>query len=1056
MHTYRNMISRIVKTCMTGLLALMPVLAFAQRTITVTGTVVDDSAEPVIGASVLVAGTTTGVPTDLDGRYSITVPSNASLEFSSVGLTTVVEPVNGRTVINVVLATDNTFLESVVVVGYGTQKKGSVTGAIAGIGSDELIKTKSENPQNMLTGRVPGLRVWQTSAEPGSYSSNIDIRGYGSMLVVIDGVPRTIEDFNRLNANDIENVSVLKDGAAAIYGMRGGNGVLLVTTKKGAAETSKVTYNGSFTFQTPSGLPELADVVDAMKIYNEKAYNNISGGAAVFSDEFISEFTSGTRKATDWNDLVIQRVAPQTAHDVSVSGGTEKYQYYVSMGYSYQEGFFKSGDLNYDKYNVRANIAAEVVKGLKLDASVAGVVDQQNKPQTESDWLIRNWWRQGSVYPAYADPEGTLLSYVGMDLNENTIAEMTSDISGYKKYNKKQLQSQASLTYDFGTLASGLKGLSAKVLYSYDVRFDTNTNFKKEYNLYGANGDGTYNRITYSESSPSQLIKEHGQRNQHLWQAILNYNRDFGKHNLGGLIGWEAQRFTSETTSAGTNLLFSTPYLTSKSGDKEAYNIGGGYADVAHEAVIGRLNYNYDERYLLEGQFRYDGSSYFAQGHQWAFFPSVSAGWRVSQEPWFKDSAALNFINQFKLRASYATMGDEGIATGYGWMTGYTYEGGQTSTNGWYNGHVPGYLLNDSFVYMVSPQPLPNINYSWGTIHTFNVGVDFEAWNGLLGVTVDYFNRQLTGILAQDSNTLPTVVGASAPVMNLESKRNFGLEVELSHRNKVGEVRYGLTGMMTITREKYGTSVTKGNYGSQYDRWRNDNLNNRYQGIQFGYEGAGRFNSWEDIWDYGQTVFTERDVLPGDYKYLDWNGDGEINGLDEHPYAYDQTPWMNYSLSFDMEWRNFDFSMLFQGSALGSVQYTESLRAIWGVNAGAGGVLTQYLDRWHPTVDGWTDPYDQSLAWSGGYYALTGHSPRDNSSFNRISTDYLRLKTIELGYTLPKINSVKNFSLRIFANAYNPLTFSHMKYSDPEHPSSSYDRLYPLNKTYTLGVNLSF
>ena len=410
------MISRIAKTCMTGLLALMPVLAFAQRTITVTGTVVDDSAEPVIGASVLVAGTTTGVPTDLDGRYSITVPSNASLEFSSVGLTTVVEPVNGRTVINVVLATDNTFLESVVVVGYGTQKKGSVTGAIAGIGSDELIKTKSENPQNMLTGRVPGLRVWQTSAEPGSYSSNIDIRGYGSMLVVIDGVPRTIEDFNRLNANDIENVSVLKDGAAAIYGMRGGNGVLLVTTKKGAAETSKVTYNGSFTFQTPSGLPELADVVDAMKIYNEKAYNNISGGAAVFSDEFISEFTSGTRKATDWNDLVIQRVAPQTAHDVSVSGGTEKYQYYVSMGYSYQEGFFKSGDLNYDKYNVRANIAAEVVKGLKLDASVAGVVDQQNKPQTESDWLIRNWWRQGSVYPAYADPEGTLLSYVGMDL----------------------------------------------------------------------------------------------------------------------------------------------------------------------------------------------------------------------------------------------------------------------------------------------------------------------------------------------------------------------------------------------------------------------------------------------------------------------------------------------------------------------------------------------------------------------------------------------------------------------------------------------------------------
>ena len=1056
MYTYRNLISRFAKSCLTGILALMPVFAFAQRTVTVTGTVVDDSAEPVIGASVLISGTTTGVPTDLDGRYTITVPADASLEFSSVGLQTVTEPVGGRTVINVVLPMDNTFLESVVVVGYGTQKKGSITGAIAGIGAEELIKTKSENPQNMLTGRVPGLRVWQTSSEPGAYSSNIDIRGFGSALVVIDGVPRSMDDFNRLNATDIENVSVLKDAAAAIYGVRGGGGVILVTTKKGSEGAAKVSYNGSFTFQTPSGLPKLADIMDAMQIRNEMNLNNINGGSLMFSEEFMQEYANGTRKATDWNSLVIQNMAPQTQHDVSVSGGTDKYKYYASFGYIYQEGFFKSRDLNYNKFNLRANIDAEILPGLNLNLSLAGTADQQNKPQTESDWIIRNWWRQGALYPAYADPEGTMLSYTGMDLDENTIAEMTSSVSGYRQYNKKQLQTSTSLSYDFGTLTDALKGLSAKVLYSYDVRFDTNTNYRKEYNLYAANGDGTYNMKVYGGSSPSYLAKENYQSNQHLFQATINYERKFGKHNVGALVGFEDQLFKSEQTNTSGNLLFSNPYFTSISGDKDSYGIGGRYSDVEHKAFFGRVNYNFDERYIIEAQLRRDASSYFAPGHQWGWFPSVSAGWRVSQEPWFKNTSALSFINQLKIRASYGMMGDDRGPSDYAWMTGYTYRGGESSERGWYNGYVPGYLFNGQFIYTVDPQPLPNVNYSWYKINTFNVGVDFEAWNGLLGLSFDYFQRHRSGLLTQNTSGMPTVVGAGAPVINGESDYNMGLELEITHRNKIGEVNYGLTGMLTITRQKYGVSLRNGNYGNSYDQWRNDNLNNRYQGVQFGYEGDGRFTSWEDIWDYGQQIFTERDALPGDYKYLDWNGDGEINGLDEHPYAFDQTPWMNYSLGIDVSWRNLDLSILFQGSALGSMEYVEPLHEVWGVPQSAGGVLTQFLDRWHPTNAGWTDPYDQSLTWASGYYALPGRWARGNSSFNRVSTDFLRLKSVEIGYTLPKFRSMKNFGLRIYANAYNPLTFTKLKFVDPEHPSDSYGRMYPLNKTFTLGINLTF
>ncbi|MCR5002954.1 MAG: TonB-dependent receptor [Bacteroidales bacterium] len=1053
---FHTLFSRLAKGGLTALLLVTPLLAFAQKTITVTGTVSDDTNEPVIGANVFIKGSTVGASTDLDGKYTIKVPENSTLEFSALGLKTSVEQVAGRQIINVVLRTDNTFLESVVVVGYGTQKRGSITGAIAGIGSDELVKTKTENPQNMLTGRVPGLRVWQKSSEPGTYSSNIDIRGFGSVLVVIDGVPRSIDDFNRLNASDIENVSVLKDAAAAIYGVRGGGGVILVSTKKGTEGKATVKYNGSFTMQTPSGLPTLASATDAMVIYNEMAYNNINGGSAIFSDEFIQEYLDGTRTATDWNDLVIQNFAPQTQHDISISGGDDKYKYYVSMGYIYQEGFFKSGDLNYDKYNVRANLDAAIVNGLNLNINLAANVDEQNKPLTESDWIIRNWWRQGLLYPAYADAEGKMLSYKGMDLDENTIAEMTADVSGFRQFSKKQVQSSATLSYDFGKAFPVLEGLKGNAMYSYDFRYDTNTIFRKEYNLYEDDGNGGYNMKVYGGSTPSQLQKTNFQSTQNLYQLTLSYDHAFGRHSVSALVGYEDQIYNSESTNVLGSLLFSNPYFSSISGDKESYGIGGNYSDVEHKAAFGRLNYNYDERYLVEGQIRRDGSSYFAPGHQWGIFPSVSAGWRISQEPWFRNLGIFSFVNQLKVRASYGVMGDDRGPSDYAWMTGYTYRGGETSTNGWYNGYVPGYLFDDKFISTIDPQPLPNVNYTWYKTKTFNIGGDFEGWDGLLGISVDYFKRHRTGLLTQDTSNLPTVVGASAPVINGESDYNFGLEVEIKHRNTIGEVAYNVTGMVTITRQKYGVSLRNGNYGNSYDKWRHDNLNNRYQGIQFGYEGAGRFTSWEDIWAYGQNIYTERTTLPGDYKYEDWNGDGEINGLDEHPYAYDQTPWMNYSLSLDASWRNLDFSILFQGSALGSMEYVEPLHQVWGVQQSAGGVLTQYLDRWHPVNDGWTDPYDQSLTWTSGYYALPGHWSLSNSSFNRVSTDFLRLKSVEIGYTLPKIDALRTMSLRVYANAYNPLTLTKLKFVDPEHPSDSYGRMYPLNKTYTLGVNLTF
>ncbi len=1038
-------------------LAVLSTGLYAQDKIRVSGTVVDNEQLPVIGASVMVQGTVVGVPTDLDGNYEIEVVPNAVLEFSYVGFRTVGVAVNGRTRINVVLVEDNTFLESVVVVGYGTQKRGSITGSVVGVNGDNMLKTKSENPQNMLTGRVPGVRVWQKSAEPGVYNNSLDIRGLGAPLVVIDGVPRSTEDFQRLNASDIENVSVLKDASAAIYGVRGGNGVILVTTKKGTEGKTKVTYNGSFTFQMPSTMPELASAVDAMTLYNEMSMNRADGsGTRTYSSALIDEYRSGARTAADWNSLVFSNWSPQTQHDLSITGGTEKYQYYVSMGYIYQEGFFRSGDLNYNKYNLRSNISAEIAKGLNFNLNLSGFLDNRNTPDSDAVELIRNLWKQGVLFPAYIDDAQTMLNYEGLDLWQNTVAMMTREISGYKEFNKKQFQGSASLEYDFGTITDVLKGFNVKGLFSYDYQNDHNEIFRKSYNLYAV--DPLTNEIL-TQTFPDhddRLSKEYYEKQQILGQILLNYNRTFAtKHDVGATLGYEAQKRHGDDFYAIGELAFSSPYFTALRDNVNSTFVGinaskDAFYDLAYQAVIGRLNYGYDDRYLFEAQFRYDGSSKFAPGHQWGFFPSASAGWRVSEEPFFKNCAALNFINQLKIRASYGSLGDDNDLN-YAWITGYKYPAhGDDAEHAYRNNYAPGYMIDGKFVFGYDPYPLPNTNITWLVSKTFNIGVDFEAWNGMLGVTFDYFERSRSGVFGQKSSALPTVVGASAPVENLNSDKNFGLELQLSHRNKVGDFHYSLTGMMTITRKKNLKAYGQGPYGNSYDQWRNDNLTNRYQGIQFGYEALGRFESWEDIWAFDQ--YKENTVLPGDYKYLDWNGDGEINGLDEHPYAFDQTPWMNYSLQFSCDWKGLDFSVLFQGTAMGSYMYDEPLYSIWGSNGG--GALDMFMDRWHPVGD-YTDVYDQSLKWEPGHYAFMGHTPHKNSEFNRVSTAYLRLKSIEIGYTIPEFKN-SSFGLRVYVNAYNPFTITGIKYVDPEHPDSDLGRMYPLNKTITAGLSLSF
>lgn len=1022
--------------------------------IMVKGKVVDQHNEPVIGATVGVDKGKAKTVTDIDGNFTLQVPANAQIVVNYIGMKPATQSVGGRRELNFVLQDDVNQLQDVVVVGYGTQKRGSITGSVAAVKGDEMVRTKNENPQNMLTGRVAGVRVWQKSSEPGSYNNNFDVRGMGTPLVIIDGVPRDMSDFQRMNADDIQDISVLKDASASIYGLRSANGVVLVTTKKGQAGQTKFSYNGSYTIQSPKSMPKLLDAYKTMTLYNERNLNNVNGGSKIYTDEMFDEFRNGTRRETDWNNLIFAKTSPQTNHNITVSGGNDKTQYFVSFGALYQEGFFKSGDLNYHKYNITSNLTTEVYRGLKLSLNINAMTDKQNNPYCTSTDIIRNYWRQGVLFPAYADEAGTMLNYDGLDLEENTVAKMTADISGYRRYKQSQVLTSGIFEYDFGTLFNVLKGLKAKVMFSYDYHLNNNTIYRKQYYQYAYDpATQTYKQKLYASSAPSNLRREHYDTQQFLSQYTLSYNRDFGPHSIAAVVGMETQRRTGDNFYAMRNLAFSSPYLFNGVEEGQVANSAtGGIYSANYNAFIGRLNYSFAQRYLIEGQFRYDGSSKFAKGHRWGFFPSVSLGWVVSEEPWFKNIEFLKGVDQLKLRASYGEMGDDSGAN-YDWVAGYTYPSTSgNSEKGYYNQYAPGFIFGSQFVYAATPMAIPNELISWYKAKTFNVGVDFDTNNKLFGFSLDYFSRKMTGLYEYRTSVFPTVIGAKPPRENANSSRNFGMELELRHHNRIGRnFVYNVKGIVTITRQKYLTAIQNGPYANAYDQWRNDHLNNRYQGVQFGYEGNGRYQNWDEIWN--ETLYHEKDLLPGDYKYLDWNGDGEINSQDEHPYAFDQTPWMNYSLSIDCAYKGFDFSMLWQGSALGSMSYEEPLYSIWGQNGG--GALEQYWDRWHPADEN-ADPYDPNTKWVKGYYAYTGHYPSANSTFNRVSTAYLRLKQIELGYTLPKWKAFPSLNLRVYANAYNLLTITGVKFVDPEHPSDDLGRLYPLNRTYTFGVQVSF
>ena len=1030
----KNLLCPLVSFCLFLFIAA-PVAAQSLKLI--TGRVTNAENEPLSGVSITVKGSPAGTATDAAGKYQINVAAGGTLVFSFVGLTTQEIVVINQKSVNVHLASSAASLSDVVVVGYGTQKKATLTGAVSSVRNQEIVATKNENVQNMLTGKIAGVRIVQNSSEPGSFSNSFDIRGLGTPLVVIDGIPR--DNITRLDANDIESVSVLKDASAAVYGVRAANGVVLITTKKGRSGTLELNYSGNWGWQVPAGLPKSVNAADYMMLANEKTMHNVNGGRLSFTDADIAPYLNGTKQSVDWYTPTIKNIVPQSQHNLSATGGNENTSYFFSFGYTGQDGFLRTGDLNYNRYNVRSNISTKINKYLTVDLNLNGIIDQKNQPYQDAWWIIRSFWRQLPTQSIYANDNPDYLINTQVD-GTNPVAMASKNLTGYKIFNNKWFQSSAALHFQ----VPNVPGLKANAMFSYDYNNSENKIYQKQYNQY------TYNAATQTynptiQQSPNSIRREYYARPSTLAQVSLNYDHTFGSHAISALLLGEQSVRSADNFYASRELSLAVDQLLAgNSLNQQGYMDPGQLFKLANQGLVGRVNYGYQGKYLAEFSYRYDGSSKFDSKSQWGFFPSASVGWRLSEENFFKHSAALSFISNVKLRGSYGKMGDDNAST-YQFITGYTYPA--TGSN---NQLPPGSVFDNAFVNSLISKGIPNPDITWFVAKTTNIGLDVEAWRGLLGFTVDVFNRDRSGLLATRVLSLPGVVGAALPQENLNSDQTRGIDLEINHRNTIGKFSYYAKGIFSYTRTR-NVYVETAKAGNSWLNWRNNN-NNRNNNIWWGYDAAGQFQSYNDI--LNSPTYIGRSALPGDYAYQDWNGDGQISDLDVHPITNTGIPRINYGLTLGGSWKGIDASVLLQGTGMVHVSYIEQLREpLWGGGSG----LTQFLDRWHPE-DPSADYFSPNTKWIPGHFAYTGSLPDVNSVYNIQNGAYLRVKSLELGYSIPggisRHAGIKN--ARIYVNGYNLFTVTKLKYVDPEHPSDTYGYIYPLNKTFNVGVNVKF
>ena len=1017
----------------------------------ISGKVVDAEGRPVIGANVVEKGTGHGVITDVDGRFSLEVPEKAVLQISYIGYVTQEIPVRNRKDFSIVLEDDTKLLDEVVVVGYGTQKKVSVTGSVVQIQGKELLKNPVSNISSMLTGRLPGITSTQVSGQPGSDDASILVRGFSTTgnnapIILVDGVQRS---YNQLDPYEIESVTILKDAsAAAVYGMQAANGVILVTTRKGVAQKTKITYSTSFSANENTAFPKFLDGPQYAYYYNKA--REMDGRYPLFTEEDVNKMRNGDPSGklgnTNWLDEIFQTGHTQH-HNIAVNGGNENVKYYVMAGYYNQKGNIKNFD--FERYNIRSNVDANITKNLSLSLDIGARLEERKAPALDAGQgggikgsaysysILRQAVKALPFLPKEYEgiPTGSKVNPIPM----NPIA--ARDLSGYNNTTMAVLQSNLSLKWNI----PHIRGLHIKAMLSYDHDYTYGKNFKNTYELMGADitqlhTDKFYTKNNFQAISRPSLTESMGRASRFTGQYSINYANTFGDHDVTGLFLYEhSDRRFNKFHVSGIDLDIlglEELDLMNKIGDI-GKGFGGESKTSPRAGYVGRITYAYKQKYLAELSGRYDGSYKFAKNKRWDFFPALSLGWRISNEDFFKNNSSLSFVDDLKIKASYGKLGNDAAVDPFSYLSYMKFISENASV---IFGETPQRALMTDVV--ASPDML------WEVATTYNFGLESMFLGGKLGVEFDAFYKVTSDILRKPSSYPPSV-GKYYPIyVNEGIVDSRGFELTLSHNNRINDFNYRIRANVSWARSK----IIKWDQSPNIPYWQKNN--GRTVGQKEGFIALGLFQSEEEI--ANSAVVAGKPTRPGDIKYKDLNGDGKIT------YDQDRTfigksnyPELIAGLNLGADWRGFDFSALFQGGAMSDV-------ALMGSYYGVGWDNTQFT---RPFYGGGNSPvYLMEGAWrpdnpNAKYPRLT-LEPDNNGYANTlwlIDGSYVRLKSVQLGYSIPRrmIQKIGADNLRLYVSGSNLFTLSHMPYIDPEAPDVN-NGYYPQQKTYSIGLNITF
>ncbi|MBD2756807.1 SusC/RagA family TonB-linked outer membrane protein [Spirosoma validum] len=991
--------------------------AVAQTPVGLSGTVVDaENGQGLPGVNVVAKGSSRGATTDGNGRYQLSVSdASAVLVFSYVGYTSQEITVGSQTTIDVRLVSDNKNLSEVVVIGYGTQKKVNLTGAVSTVDAKFLSNRPLTNATQALQG-VQGVYVNQPTAQPGGDGATIRIRGLGTLgnndpLVLVDGIAYSLRD---VNPNDIATISVLKDAAsAAIYGNRAANGVVLITTKSGQKGKARVDYSIYQGVQQVTYLPDAVfSSVDYMEGKNRALVNE--GKQPEYTQTMIDAFKANPTDSdrypnTNWFDVLFRK-APIQEHNLRFSGGSEKTTYSLSLGYLNQQGIVIGSKAN--KYSLGSNISTDINNRLKVGFNVQGTYWERNEPVVGNAYLMNLSFRALPTQPDL--------------LSDGRYGDTWVRTGGHQVFrHPRALATEGSNTVSsLRTLANVFAEYQLPANFRYKISLAANyyselrSRFVPVTPQYDPVNNVT-NSIDYGGIPRSAYRLQNNELNLTMFHT-LTWNQSFGKHNLSGLLGFSAETFKNSNFSAYREGFLDNSLTELNAGTLNP-QVTGTSALYKLVSYFGRANYNYDERYLLEANFRYDGSTRFAQGNRWGIFPSVSAGWRINEEAFLKNAS---YLSNLKLRASWGQLGNQAIDN-------FSYVNAIDIAQN--------YSFNNTVSNGTAVNTLSDPAISWETTTISNIGLDAGFFNNRLTAELEYYVKKTSGILQRV--TLPAQVGAlTGPVRNIGDVENRGVELALGYRSKLGSLEYNVGGNVTYNQNKITNLGGQVLYGTNTISQEGYPINSWYM-----LDAIGIFQNVDEV---KASPVQNAATQPGDIKYRDVNGDNKIDNNDRI-ITGTTFPKYTYAVNVGAQWKGFDFSALLQG--VQGINTFPTLNYSQPFNNGAGVTRNWLTDSWTPDNPNASLP---RLTTSNGY-------PQNfqASTFWLYNLSYLRLKNIQIGYTLPKALTQKAriSSVRVYANAQNLVTWSPFKLADPErtiNTSTLYE--YPSASTITAGLNVSF